>query len=180
MRALLRERHRLPAGAADDFAVQDQARLAALQRQAIGSLTLFSAGLAGVSLLVGGAGILALMLLSVKERTGEIGLRMAVGARPRDVLLQFLGEAAALALGGWVLGSALAIAGASAVAAGTAWKLAFPGAAALASFLMALIDRPRLRRAAGPQGGAPAADRRAARRVLRDHTQRWHPARACC
>jgi putative ABC transport system permease protein len=138
IRALLRERHRLVAADDDDFAVQDQARLVALQREAIGSLTLVSSGLAAVALLVGGAGILALMLLSVKERTAEIGLRMAVGARPRDVLLQFLGEATALALGGWATGAALAVAGGLAIAAGTAWRLAFPTGAAAVSLLMAL------------------------------------------
>jgi putative ABC transport system permease protein len=139
MRRLLREHHRLRAGAPDDFQVQDQARLLTRQEQAIGTLTLLTAGLAGVAMLVGGAGIVALMFLSVKERTAEIGLRMAVGARPRDVLAQFLAEAAALAMGGWVLGSVAAVLGGIGVALGTEWKVAFPQGAALASFLMALV-----------------------------------------
>lgn len=135
---LLRERHRLAPGAPDDFAVQDQVRLLAMQQAAVAGLTLLTAGLAGVSMLVGGAGILALMFLSVKERTAEIGLRMAVGARPKDVLLQFLGEAAFLAMSGWASGTVVAVLGGIALAMGTEWKVALPAEALLASFLMAL------------------------------------------
>jgi putative ABC transport system permease protein len=138
LRLLLRRRHRLGPDGSDDFVVQDQARLVSMQRKAIGSLTLVSSGLAGVALLVGGTGILALMLLSVKERTAEIGLRMALGARPRDVLLQFLGEASALALGGWALGAALATVTGGAVAFGTSWTLRPPMAAAALSLSLAL------------------------------------------
>ena len=139
LRELLRERHRLANGAPDDFAVQDQVKLLAMQQAAVEGLTLLTAGLAGVSMLVGGAGILALMFLSVKERTAEIGLRMAVGARPVDVLVQFLGEAALLALSGWTAGTAVAVLGGIALAMGTEWKVALPAEAALASFLMALV-----------------------------------------
>jgi putative ABC transport system permease protein len=139
MRDLLRERHRLAPGAPDDFQVQDQVRLLAMQQEAVESLTWLTAGLAAVAMFVGGAGIFALMYLSVKERTAEIGLRMAVGARPRDVLRQFLGEATLLAVGGWLLGSAAATLGGIAVAVGTEWKVALPEGAALASFLMVLV-----------------------------------------
>ena len=139
LRDLLRERHRLRPGAPDDFQVQDQARLLAMQRQAVEALTLLTAGLAGVSMLVGGAGIFALMFLSVKERTAEIGLRMAVGARSRDVLVQFLGEATLLAVGGWLLGFVVAVLGGIAVALGTEWRVAFPAGAALTSFLIAVV-----------------------------------------
>jgi len=139
IRDLLRQRHRLADGAPDDFAIQDQTRVLAMQRQAVESLTLLTAGLAGVSLLVGGAGVLALMLLSVKERTGEIGLRMAVGARPRDVLVQFVAEATMLALGGWAVGAALATLGSTAVAFGTRWAVGFPAGAAAATLVMALV-----------------------------------------
>ncbi|HEX3555455.1 MAG TPA: ABC transporter permease [Thermoanaerobaculia bacterium] len=137
---LLRQRHRLRGTApADDFAIQDKTRLLASQREAVATLTLFTAGLSGLALLVGGTGILALMLLSVKERTGEIGLRLAVGARPRDILIQFLAEATALALGGWLAGLAVAALGTAALALGTSWKVALPLAALLASLAMALI-----------------------------------------
>lgn len=139
IRALLRERHRLAPAAADDFDVQDQARVLAMQQEAIGSLTLLTGGLAAVAMVVAGAGILALMLLSVKERTAEIGLRMAVGARPVDVFVQFLGEATVLALGGWAAGAAAAVAGGAAVAFGTEWRIAFPAAAAVGSLAVALV-----------------------------------------
>ncbi|HEX4964768.1 MAG TPA: ABC transporter permease [Thermoanaerobaculia bacterium] len=138
--ALLRQRHRLRGDApADDFAVQDKAKLLASQRETVGTLTLFTAGISALALLVGGTGILALMLLSVKERTGEIGLRLAVGARPRDVLVQFLAEATALALGGWLAGVALAALGTVGLALGTSWKVAVPAGALLASLAMALL-----------------------------------------
>ncbi|HEY2290097.1 MAG TPA: ABC transporter permease [Thermoanaerobaculia bacterium] len=136
--ALLRARHRLEReGKPDDFAVQDKTKFLASQREAAASLTLLTAGLSGVALLVGGTGILALMLLSVKERTGEIGLRMAVGARPRDIFVQFLAEATALAFGGWLIGAAAGALGAAAVALGTKWPLATPTGALLASLAMA-------------------------------------------
>jgi putative ABC transport system permease protein len=135
---LLRERHRLArSGKPDDFAVQNKAKFLAAQKEAAESLTLLTAGLSAVALFVGGTGILALMLLSVKERTGEIGLRMAVGARPRDILVQFLAEATALALGGWLAGVAAGALGAGAVAFGTNWKVGMPLEAFVASLAMA-------------------------------------------
>jgi putative ABC transport system permease protein len=139
VRELLRDRHRLAPGAPDDFAVQDQVRLLAMQRAAVQGVTLLTAGLAAVAMLLGGAGILALMFLNVKERTAEIGLRIAVGARPRDVLVQFLGEAALLALGGWTAGAVAAALGAAALALGTKWAVALPAEAAAASLLMAVV-----------------------------------------
>ena len=138
--ALLRQRHRQRGDApADDFAIQDKTKLLASQRETVGTLTLFVGGLSALALAVGGTGILALMLLSVKERTGEIGLRLAVGARPRDILVQFLAEATALALGGWLAGVAVAALGTGALALGTSWKVALPLGALLASLGMALI-----------------------------------------
>jgi putative ABC transport system permease protein len=140
IRELLRDRHRREArGQPDDFAVQDRAKLLALQKQTADSLALLTTGLAALALGVGGVGILALMLLSVKERTAEIGLRMAVGARPRDVLVQFLVEATLLALGGWLGGVALGATAGLVVALGTEWKVAFPAEAALASLAMAVV-----------------------------------------
>ncbi len=135
--AVLSARHRR-GREAGDFAVQNRTRFLAAQKQTLGLLTLVTTGLAALALLVGGTGILALMLLSVRERTDEIGLRMAVGARPRDVLVQFLSEASVLALGGWVAGVVVGALGTAAVAFGTAWRVAPPVEALLASLAMAV------------------------------------------
>jgi putative ABC transport system permease protein len=140
IRELLRDRHRLELRArSDDFEIQNQLRLLASQRQTARSLTLLTAALAAVSLLVGGTGVLALMLLSVKERTGEIGLRMAVGARPRDVLVQFLGEALALTLAGGVAGLTLGALGTWAAASATGWPVRVSTPAALAALATAAV-----------------------------------------
>jgi putative ABC transport system permease protein len=123
----------------DDFVVQNTLRLVQMQQRAAGALTLLAAGIGGVALLVGGAGILALMLMSVRERTGEIGVRMAVGATPRDILLQFLFESTLLAAGGWLLGVAGGAIAAVIVAAATQWTIAVPLDALLASAAMVLL-----------------------------------------
>jgi len=137
---LLRDRHRLEAsGKANDFSIQNKIKVLAAQKELADSLTLLTTGLAAVSLLVGGAGILALMLMSVKERTGEIGLRMAVGARPYDILVQFLLEATLLALGGWAAGIAIGALGAKVVALETSWKVAASPEVVLATLGMALM-----------------------------------------
>lgn len=139
IRALLRTRHgRGGRAAGDDFEVQDGRRYLAMQQATADSLTKLAAGLGGLALLVGGAGIVALMFLSVKERTTEIGLRIAIGARPRDVFAQFVLEAILLALGGWTTGAGVAVAAATAVALGTSWPVALPLPALLASLAMAV------------------------------------------
>ncbi|HEU4324923.1 MAG TPA: ABC transporter permease [Roseiflexaceae bacterium] len=102
---LLRERHRLPAdGSGDDFGLLNQAAVLSTLTTITSMLTLFLAAVAGISLLVGGIGIMNIMLVSVTERTREIGLRKAVGARNRDIMLQFVVEALALSLAGGLLG----------------------------------------------------------------------------
>jgi putative ABC transport system permease protein len=137
---LLRFRHRLEQqGKPDDFSVQNPAKTLAMQKQIADSLNLLSTSMGGGALVVGGIGILAIMLMSVKERTSEIGLRMAVGARPRDILAQFLLEATLLSLGGWLVGIALSALGATGVALGTSWKIAVPVKAVLASLAMATV-----------------------------------------
>jgi putative ABC transport system permease protein len=136
---LLRIRHRLAQqGKADDFSIQDPAKALATQKQVADSLNLLSTGLAAGALVVGGIGILAIMLMSVKERTAEIGLRMAVGARPRDILNQFLLEATLLSLGGWLVGMAFGAIGATAIAFFTSWRIAAPVKAIFASLAMAI------------------------------------------
>ena len=120
---LLRERHQLAERIKpDDFVIQDKTKVLAVQKRLSESLTLLATGLAGVSLVVGGVGILALMLMSVKERTAEIGLRIAVGAKPKDVLVQFLLEASSIAAGGWMLGMALGIIASFIIAKTTSWR----------------------------------------------------------
>jgi putative ABC transport system permease protein len=122
---VLRARHRLDSsGKPDDFSIQNKTRMLAAQQQMADSLTSVGVGLVGVSLVAGGVGILALMLMAVKERTGEIGLRMAVGARPSDILAQFLMEAVMLALVGWLSGLIAGITGISIIAAAAEWKVA--------------------------------------------------------
>jgi putative ABC transport system permease protein len=137
---LLRSRHHLEAsGKPDDFSIQNKTKALAAQRQIADSLTTLAVALAGISLIVGGIGILALMLMSVKERTSEIGLRIAVGARPRDILFQFLAEAMLLALSGWLAGLALGVSGAAVVALVAKWKIAVSPSMLLATLATVLI-----------------------------------------
>jgi putative ABC transport system permease protein len=110
---LLRTRHRIRQGADDDFSVRNLAEFAAAQQEGAQTMTSLLAGIALVSLLVGGIGIMNIMLVSVTERTREIGLRMALGARPRDVLTQFLVEAVVLSTVGGLLGVAAGLGSAS-------------------------------------------------------------------
>ncbi|PTY07908.1 multidrug ABC transporter substrate-binding protein [Opitutaceae bacterium EW11] len=140
LQLLLRDRHRRGVDQRiDDFAVQNTTKTRAFQQEMIESLSRYAAGLAAIALVLGGIGILALMLLSVRERTGEIGLRMAVGALPRDVLIQFLIEAAVLAILGWIAGAATGGLAALALAFGTDWPMAVPTTAVVTSFAMAAI-----------------------------------------
>ena len=110
---ILRDAHRLPPGTDDDFHIGDQTELSQMATRVTGTLTLLLSAIAGVSLVVGGIGIMNIMLVSVTERTREIGIRLAIGARPRDVLAQFLVEAATLSLFGGIIGIAAGIAGAA-------------------------------------------------------------------
>ena len=110
---LLRARHRIRPGAPDDFTVRNLGDLAAAQEEGARTMTSLLAGIALVSLVVGGIGIMNIMLVSVTERTREIGLRMAVGARPRAILTQFLVEAIVLSGIGGLVGLAAGLASAA-------------------------------------------------------------------
>jgi putative ABC transport system permease protein len=101
---ILRERHKLRAGRADDFTIQNQAELLKTQQETQRTFTSLTVGVASLSLAVGGVGILAVMLMSVRERVKEIGLRRALGARKGDILFQFLVEAMMLSLSGGITG----------------------------------------------------------------------------
>jgi putative ABC transport system permease protein len=107
--ALLRDRHRLSPGAADDFSIRNLTETASAQDDSARALTLLLAGVAGISLLVGGIGIMNIMLVSVTERTREIGVRMAVGAKPWHILAQFLIESLSLSALGGLLGVGLGL-----------------------------------------------------------------------
>jgi putative ABC transport system permease protein len=103
---LLQARHNTPIGA-EDFTVFTQQNFIATAQSITGVLTIFLGGIAAISLLVGGIGIMNIMLVSVTERTREIGLRKAIGARKRDILIQFLTESSLLSLLGGLIGIAL-------------------------------------------------------------------------
>jgi putative ABC transport system permease protein len=106
---LLFERHRIPPGQPADFRVQNTTEIAATLGIITGTITLMLSAIAGISLLVGGVGIMNIMLVSVTERTKEIGIRMAIGARGKDILRQFLVESVVLSSVGGVVGVALGI-----------------------------------------------------------------------
>ncbi len=114
---LLRVRHRIKQGQDDDFSVRNLTAIAQTAAIAAGAMALLLGAIAGVSLIVGGIGIMNIMLVSVTERTREIGIRMALGARQRDILRQFLIEAVVICLVGGLIGTALAIAAAWGIAA---------------------------------------------------------------
>ena len=127
VRALLRQRHRLQPGAEDDFSLRNLAEVMAAQEASSRVLALLLAAVASVSLVVGGIGIMNIMLVSVTERTREIGLRMAVGARTRDILGQFLVEAVTLSLIGGLAGVLLGVGGALLVAQFAGWQIQLSG-----------------------------------------------------
>lgn len=110
IRTLMRERRHLSAGTVDDFNVMDMAQIASMLSSVTATLTGLLSAVAGVSLLVGGIGIMNIMLVSVTERTREIGIRLAVGATAGQVMLQFLVEAVVLSIMGGVIGIALGLA----------------------------------------------------------------------
>jgi putative ABC transport system permease protein len=130
MRSLLLDRHKIAPGQPADFEVANTTEIAAVLGIITGTLTMMLAAIAGISLLVGGVGIMNIMLVSVTERTREIGIRMAVGATSRDILLQFLVESVVLSIIGGAIGVSLGI-GASvgltslinAVSSGRPWPI---------------------------------------------------------
>jgi putative ABC transport system permease protein len=113
--ALLRERHRIAAGGEDDFSVRNISEIVATRTAATRTMSLLLGVVAGISLVVGGIGIMNIMLVSVTERIREIGLRLAVGAGPSDIQRQFLTEAMLISFGGGLLGILLGILGTLAV-----------------------------------------------------------------
>jgi putative ABC transport system permease protein len=132
--ALLRARHALVPGEPDDFTIRSLEEMASVLTSTTTTMTWLLASIAAVSLLVGGIGIMNIMLVSVTERTREIGLRLSVGARDVDVLLQFLVEALVLSLAGGALGVALGFAASYAVSEIMQWTAVVTPLAVLVSF----------------------------------------------
>jgi putative ABC transport system permease protein len=146
IRQLLLERHRIRPGGKPDFNVQNTTEIANVLGVITGTLTLLLASIAGISLAVGGVGIMNIMLVSVTERTREIGIRMALGARSRDILRQFLIESAVLSAVGGAVGFSLGIVGSvaatwliNAFSPGADWPVVISLPAALLAIVFATL-----------------------------------------
>lgn len=131
---LLRQRHRIGAGKDDDFIIRTQQQVTEMATATSKVMTLLLGAVAGVSLLVGGIGIMNIMLVSVTERTREIGVRMSIGARGSDILRQFLIEAITLSLGGGLIGILLGLGGAALVSAKFGWNTVVSAQSILMAF----------------------------------------------
>lgn len=131
---LLRQKHNLQANDEDDFRIRNLAEFALRQKESTDKITMLLAIVAAMSLLVGGIGVMNIMLVSVIERTREIGIRMAVGAKPVDVMTQFLVESLMLSIIGGALGLACGAYGAKLMADFYGWKFLFPAQTAVIAF----------------------------------------------
>ncbi|MDP2968413.1 MAG: ABC transporter permease, partial [Deltaproteobacteria bacterium] len=134
---LLRQRHRIPASQENDFSVRNLTEVASSAEESAKVMSLLLGAIASISLIVGGIGIMNIMLVSVTERTREIGIRIAVGAKSKDILLQFLIESLVLSLVGGTLGIGIGIAGTLILSSFTEWPVLFSVKAILLAFLFA-------------------------------------------
>ncbi len=133
---LLRQNHKITPGKDDDFTVRNQQEIAEMATAQSKTMTLLLAAIAMVSLVVGGIGIMNIMLVSVTERTREIGIRMAIGARGRDILLQFLIEAITLSVMGGIIGIASGFGVSKLIAAQTSWPTLIPSEWVVCAFFV--------------------------------------------
>jgi putative ABC transport system permease protein len=134
---LLRQRHRIQPGHDNDFSVRNLTEVASSAEESARVMSLLLGTIASISLIVGGIGIMNIMLVSVTERTREIGIRIAVGAKSRDILLQFLIESLVLSLVGGIMGIGVGIAGTLILSNFTEWPVLFSVEAILLAFLFA-------------------------------------------
>ena len=132
--ALLRQRHRIQPGQDSDFMIRSQQEIAQTADQTSRQMSALLAAIASISLLVGGIGIMNIMLVSVTERTREIGIRMAIGAKGRDILTQFLIEALTLSIAGGAIGIALGIGTSRFLAWKQQWPIVLAPEAVLLAF----------------------------------------------
>jgi putative ABC transport system permease protein len=137
--ALLRKRHEIGAADDDDFSIFDQTQLLEAASSISGTLALLLGGIASISLVVGGIGIMNIMLVSVRERTREIGIRKAIGARGRDILAQFLVEALTLSLLGGFIGIVVGIVISAGIGQLAGWGFAFDPTTVVAAVLFSLL-----------------------------------------
>ncbi len=137
MTALLRQRHHIQAGRDDDFSIRNLTALANTAAQATQAMSMMLGAIASISLLVGGIGIMNIMLVSVTERTREIGIRMAIGARRRDILMQFLLEAVIISIAGCTIGVFFGVGGAYAVNRFAQLTVVVTGVSILMAFMVA-------------------------------------------
>jgi putative ABC transport system permease protein len=136
---LLENRHEIGASESDDFNVADQTQLLATATSIYGVLTVLLVGVASISLLVGGIGIMNIMLVSVRERTREIGIRKAIGARNRDILLQFLVEALVLSVLGGLIGVAVGLVASLVIGTIAGWGFTFNPITLVVATLFSLV-----------------------------------------
>jgi len=137
---VLRKQHRLNRlNKPDDFTIQNQIELLETQKETTNTFTALIVSTAGISLLVGGIGILAIMLIAIRERINEIGLRMAVGASRKDILLQFVIESSILSIGGGVIGITVGVLTSVVIIFATDWTLTISLPSLVYSFLFSLV-----------------------------------------